>query len=477
MSRKSFAIKVGVAAVAAAMFTAAGAVDSAHANRQDRNEFRFMPNALVVSRVEYEGNSFGSTDIYPYIFNDPSVSGVQGCIFLDQYAPLEHPHLMGTLALPCGSDGITTSFSSKSEGALARSVDGRWLAYMGYEGPVGAEGVSNSETPGATLTTNTDPTYNREVALIGEGGSISLTPETNAYSGDNPRAVITVDGTQFYMAGNADSSLNKDGTGPGTTIGARLGMPGSDQSIQLGVYTATDRTDESAKKHIKDNNFRGVGIFDGDLFVSKGSGGNGDNGVFQVHNGGGEGLPTGTGNTITQLLGGPATLTDGSSSPYTPFGFFFADQNTLYVADEGNIALDATGNLLPTPDPLAGLEKWSYVNGAWQLDYTLQDGLNLNQFQNVDGYPVPTATVGLRNLTGVVNCNGTVTLYAITAQYSSISGGEPDPTSLVTITDRLAATTLPSGKIGPAREKFETLAVSGPGEVFRGVAFAPGAHR
>jgi len=43
-----------------------------------------------------------------------------------------------------------------------------------------------------------------------------------------------------------------------------------------------------------------------------------------------------------------------------------------------------------------------------------------------------------------VNRDGTVTLYAITAQTSSISGGEPDPTKLVTITDVLAAPALPA---------------------------------
>jgi hypothetical protein len=83
------------------------------------------------------------------------------------------------------------------------------------------------------------------------------------------------------------------------------------------------------------------------------------------------------------------------------------------------------------------------------------------------GYPVPTFTTGLRNLTGVVNPNETVTIYAITSQFSSISIGEPDPDRLVGITDSLAATTLPAG------ESFVTLQSSGAGEVFRGVAIAP----
>jgi hypothetical protein len=68
----------------------------------------------------------------------------------------------------------------------------------------------------------------------------------------------------------------------------------------------------------------------------------------------------------------------------------------------------------------------------------------LNEPRRVAGYPVPTYTTRLRNITGQVNRDGTVTVYAITAQTSSISAGEPDPTKLVMITDALAATALPT---------------------------------
>jgi hypothetical protein len=449
---------------ALALYTGLGAMaaaDNAHAGA-------FVSGALVVSRIQYNGTDFATTDTFPTIFNDPNISGIQGSIYLDQYLPIAGSRRLATLPLT----GITTSFSSKSEGALTLSVNKKYLTYIGYEGPVGAQGVSNSETPGATLSTNTAATYDREIALIAADGTVTLIPETNAYSGDNPRAVITVDGTQFYMAGNADSSLNKDGTGPGTTIGARYATPGSDTSYELGVYFAADRPDETAKQHIKDRNFRAIGIYQGNLYVAKGSGANGDDGVFQVLNGLDDGLPTGSSNTIAALISTPATdPVSGAASPLTPFGFWFADRNTLYVADEGYANLDANGNLVP--DPLAGLQKWSLVNGAWKLDYTLTAGLDLYKAQNVSGYPVPTYTTGIRNLTGRLNRDGTVTVYAITAQYSTVSGGEPDPTRLVAIRDVLSATTLPKGSRAKSLEKFETLQQSRGGEVFRGVAFAP----
>jgi len=422
---------------------------------------------LAVSRVQYDGNSFGSTETYPTIFNDPTITGVQGSIHIDRYLVAPGVPLVGSLALT----GITTSFSSKSEGALMRSVDGRYLTYMGYDASVGLNNVSNSFTEDANLAGNTAPLFDRAVARVDGNDDVVVIHESNAYSGDNPRAAVSVDGQEFYMAGNSDSTIATDGTGPGTTIGARLGTLGLTTSIELGVYTAADRPDESAKQHVKDSDFRGVGIYNGNLYVSKGSGGNGDDGLFQVHAGTGNGLPTGTGNTISLLFGDPATQpTTGVSSPLVPFGFWFADDTTVYVADEGNPNTDANGNLIA--DPLAGLQKWKLVSGAWKLKYTLSAGLGLDQAATIAGYPVPTFTYGLRNMTGQLNADGTVTIYAITSQFSSISGGEPDPTRLVMITDRLAATTLPSPGWFDDEEQFVTLKESGASEVFRGVALA-----
>jgi hypothetical protein len=99
---------------------------------------------LLVSRVQYDGNTFGNPANYPYIFTDPTVSGVQGSIHLDVYLPFPNPPAIFSLPLT----DITTSFSSKSEGALTRSVDRHFLTYMAYDGPDGAQGVSNSYTTG-----------------------------------------------------------------------------------------------------------------------------------------------------------------------------------------------------------------------------------------------------------------------------------------------------------------------------------------
>ena len=434
----------------------------------------FTAGDLLVSRIQYDGPSTPDGG-YPYIFNDPNVTGIQGSIHLDEYTTAPFSPVVTSLALPESSStdtgSITTSFSSKSEGALTLSANGEFLTYMGYQAADELEDVSNSYTTGSgtNLLPPVTPAYDREIAVIAGDGTVTLQNESNANSGDNPRAAITVDGTQLYMAGNSDSTLYGNSsktpcvytlgtTGPGLTIGVRIGGPGSSVSTQLGCYAASDRTDESAKQHVKDNNWRGLGIFNGNMYVSKGSGGNGDDGLFQVENGTGNGLPTGTGNTIVELFGYPATDPTGAAAPITPFAFFFANPTTVYVADEGS-----SGNSAEVP----GLQKWELVDGTWTLLYTIQNGLDLGVPETITGYPVQTTTTGLRNLTGIVNQNGTVTIYAITAQSSTISTGEPDPDRLVAVSDPIEATTLPGS------DTFITLQESGAGQVFRGVAFAP----
>lgn len=78
------------------------------------------------------------------------------------------------------------------------------------------------------------------------------------------------------------------------------------------------------------------------------------------------------------------------------------------------------------------------------------------------------ATDGLRNLTGRVNRDGTVTIWAITSTVSGNGDQGADPNKLVKITDNLAATSLPAG------ESFATIDAARFGEVLRGVSFTPG---
>ena len=131
----------------------------------------------------------------------------------------------------------------------------------------------------------------------------------------------------------------------------------------------------------------------------------------------------------------------------------------------------------------AGLQKWVYSAsaGQWQLAYTLRSGLKLGAPYTVKGYPAGTnpvtslpwspATDGLRNITGKVNPNGTVTIWGVT---STVSGGGDqgaDPNQLVSVTDKLGATAL------PAAEQFRTVVAPRYDQVVRGVSFTPGSRR
>ena len=75
------------------------------------------------------------------------------------------------------------------------------------------------------------------------------------------------------------------------------------------------------------------------------------------------------------------------------------------------------------------------------------------------------ATDGLRNLTGQVNSDGSVTIWAITSTVSGNGDQGADPNKLVMITGQPSATSPASG---------ETIRSAGYGQVLRGVSFTPG---
>jgi hypothetical protein len=122
------------------------------------------------------------------------------------------------------------------------------------------------------------------------------------------------------------------------------------------------------------------------------------------------------------------------------------------------------------------VQKWSLVNGAWQMDYVLQNGLNIGVPYSVPDYPASfdPATDGCRNMTGHVGRDGIVSIYAVTSTVSTSGDQGADPNLLVKVTDRLDATTLPTDdRHHPWLGRFVTLRKAKAGEVFRGVAFAP----
>jgi hypothetical protein len=487
----------------------------------------FLPGNLVISRSVYDNDSnnvqVGMTlppnctsgcvqavadGTYPEVFNNDGVDGSFGItskIFLDQITPsgtlvnsLEVPNSSQN-GVPPTKDQMVTSFSSKSELALNLSTGGDYVTFMGYQAPIDAIDVSNSNTPPVVDPTNPVGTsYYRVVGQVDQHGKFRYTL-TNAYSGNNGRAAILNDtgsANAVYTSGNAGNGSNPQPDGIIIGAGAQILKPEVRAEVAqspgtptpVGSFSITQLGD-SLDKVGKDTNFRGLTIFNNVLYYTKGSGGNGVNTVYFVDptgtvctNANGLGLPAdgatlptaglayNTDSAVIQavgldpnnmcvLNGFPTTL---KSKTSFPFGIWFANATTLYVADEGN---GTTGKTVATfygpaaAQTTAGLQKWILVSGKWQLAYTLTAGLNLgvpytvtdyptgnNSGTGGSGFPWAPATDGLRNITGIVNGDGTVTIYAITSTISGSGDQGADPNKLVAITDTLSAT-------GPTQRK------------------------
>lgn len=455
-------------------------------------------------------NNYDTHNVWNNSASDGSF-GVSSPIFLDNLST--DGHLLGTLPIP--SDHIVTSFSSKSELALNRSIDGRSITFMGYHGGPGCGGfpvsptapnlvdVSASNTPGICDPTNSVissfvstpvvPTaYYRAVAEVDGDGHLGIT-DGNAYSGDNGRAAIKGGNGLYYMVGNDNSGNLSKTQLPITPIGVELINATGSETLVPGQTPPVPpnigmigRLLFGKDKPGKDTNFRGMTIFNNTLYITKGSGGNGINTVYQVGSAGV--LPTGTAADlanvpITILPGFPNTAA--STSTAFPFGIWFANATTLYVCDEGDGTLvtpPVNGNVADAQSlGTAGLQKWSLVSGTWTMLYVLQDGLNIGVPYGVKDYPTSLnpATGGCRNIAGMHNDDGTVTIFAVTSTISPNGDQGADPNKLVKVTDVLSATTLPAAGWANGDDRlghFEIIRSAKAGEVFRGVALAPADH-
>ena len=302
---------------------------------------------LLVSRSVYEGSSsllvpgttilppgclsacvFANNDgTYPEVFNNDIADasfGITSPIFLDEITP--SGARVGTIEVPNSlehhghgsSDQMVTSFSSKSEIALNLSTAGRHVTFMGYDAPVNAIDVSNSNTPGDPDTTNPVPGSDyRVIGQLNRDGKLRFTL-TNAYSGNNGRAAIRNDRARVdYLAGNAGNGA--DPQPPGIIIGAGAQiltpsrLPESAQTpgqpTPVGSFNITQIPPNKADKVGKDTNFRGLTIFDDVLYYTKGSGGNGINTVYFVDT---------TGTACPNGVGLPAP---GAQLPTTPIAY------------------------------------------------------------------------------------------------------------------------------------------------------------
>ena len=232
--------------------------------------------------------------------------------------------------------------------------------------------------------------------MAGNAGNGTQTPQ--------PVGVIISTGAQMLTPTTEPESAQNPGTP--TAVGS------------FNISQLSDKTDKIGK----DTNFRGLTIFNNVLYYTKGSGGNGVNTVYFVDTTGtvctdtnGVGLPVAGASlptsplaynpdpTVIQtdglqpdnmcILKGLPTVLAKAKPPAVinfPFGIWFANATTLYVADEGSgtagtTVADFYTPATPAQNPTAGLQKWIFNSsaGEWQLAYTLTNGLNLGVPYNV----------------------------------------------------------------------------------------------
>jgi hypothetical protein len=424
-----------------------------------------------------------------------------------------------TLRVP--EDQVVTSFSSKSELAVHYSGGHHAaLVFTAYGGAgVGALDVSNSDAVAGQDPTNpvsfafgSQYAFARTIVSVDSDGHLSYTPTVN-YGGNNSRSALLGSNGLYYTVGNANNGnaatfgSDTNGTTPDVTQTTGLEVVKPINGRSAGVPIPAGNSAEvnpllqfglgkkgAADKPGKDNNFRGITEFNGGLYFTKGSGSNGVQTVYTIVTGAqspagfvpspnsgpaaGNVLPTlaNAAQLSIQILNGfPTDSARATGGDYTPFGLFFANDHTLYVADEGTGDSADFNPVNPTTGH-AGLEKWVLgSNGIWTLQYTLAAGLLGTTDTNLvgrDGQYPDVTTVGLRNLSGRVNRDGTVTLWAATSTSSAATDVGADPNKIVEITDIVTGTSPVTGK---ARlDTFRTIAGPTYGTVYRGVAYIPG---
>jgi hypothetical protein len=487
----------------------AGTAQAKDDDHDDRDHFKIEHDSLVISSSTYDPtrgavaglrpgsvlpNTANATTMaisgnnYVTVWSNESVDasfGVTSPILLTDL-DASSGRVLHTIGVP--EEAVVTSFSSKSELALhlIQDRDERRLVFVGYAGAgVGAIDASNSDAvPGqdptnpVTFAFGLKYAFPRTIVSMDKHGNFAYTPTIN-YGGNNGRAALLGSNGLYYSVGNANN-------GNATTFGASNGTnpdvtetTGLEAVIPLDAPTPYVAIPPSSSAEVdpllqmvsngkldkpgKDDNFRGVTEHRGALYFTKGSGSNGIDTVYTVSS-----LPTIAGAAAAQISVVPGFPTDSAKvtgGNFTPFAVFFANDTTMYVTDEGS------GNATDVANH-GGLQKWSLVNGVWQLDYVLTQGLIGVVDTHLNGpagpYPAVT-TVGLRNLTGVVGRDGMVTLWATTATSSASSDNGADPNKVVRITDYLPAKSL-TGSVTHAT--FRTIAGPTYGTVYRGVAYA-----
>ncbi|MEC7726608.1 MAG: hypothetical protein VYD05_13900 [Planctomycetota bacterium] len=269
----------------------------------------------------------------------PTLSANAMPVYLDVFdsqtntltATIEIPNNTRT---PPAATSFTQSGFSFTEGCLNMSADNRYLILAGYASDVDASAPSSTS---AQLVPRVVCTVDVLTGLID-----TSTQLIDAFDGNTFRSAASEDGSSFWVGGSGGST-------------------GSVRYAALGSTTSTDIVSSPA-------NGRWVDVHKGQLYMTSASTGASALGVLQI----GSGLPTSLVGQATVLNGFPVTqqISDGA-----PHGFWFADDQTVYVADDSGFAGGGA---------ICGIQKWTESGGTWTRQYNIHTGAG-NCAVGIDG--------------------------------------------------------------------------------------------
>jgi hypothetical protein len=369
--------------------------------------------------------------------------------------------------------------ASFSSGALSITVQDTSKLVPGM--PLSGTGLTGSFIKSVTDATHFVPSA--PATANSDTGSYTAAVSNSMLSDDT--GVQTIPKYMNDTAGTGTGNLNA--ITKSTVVGKVNGTYGQATGYQRGF--SMTQIGAAADKTGKDDNFRGLADYKDTIYVSKGSGGNGLDAVYQVNPTGGAYVPPGSSAglptsgdaasaSVNPLPGWPLDSTGANEgcnptvppcTPATivhhPFGVWFANDTTLYVGDEGG----SGSNFAP-----GGLEKWTYNSGSghWELKYTIPAS-KIPSYSVTGGSPQqvvgPLQAAGLRNIAGIDNGDGTVTILGITSTSGMTLNDEgADPNQLVSVTDNVAADSPQSS------ESYTVIETAAYKDALRGVTYVPG---
>jgi|GEM_PF-1152838 len=293
-------------------------------------------------------------------------------IFLDQFTTNGLP--CGTLTIPNdGSNAMLISGTASSEGALSRSADGRFLSFACYNIP-----LTNTASLSSSLANATAANVPRAAGLLDPLGTVSLIAvTTNQFNKNNIRSAAADGLGRIWMAGATSGILAFEGE-ESPLIETNIINTTTLQAIEANLYFSTTKSSP---------------------------------GIYSIP------VTADSSPLVPNLV-----LYAGDTS--SPFAFAFNPNfTTAYVADD---TLDGHG----------GIQRWTFTNANWQLDY-------------------------------VFNCLTNVGARGLAVDFSS------DKPLLYFTTAESATNRLGAIVDNGAESPMILLATAGPNQIFRGVTFGP----